>query len=167
MIRAAAADNRHTCQTDHFVPCACAQGLSQDSTQIIPLLCGVLTLEHVQNFALRVWQNSGICHTMTYLRSVMYLSSLLGGITLALASYTRLLMENASYLMLLSLPTLPPTPLALMKLIGTLCLLICTYQLTPGFIFSSYNLIVERISNFHHIPTLLQKTVNTCHSLKF
>ena len=71
--------------------------------------------------------------------------------------------ECILYQMLLSQCTLSPTPLALMKLIG-ICLAFCAYQLAPGLIFSSCNLIVELsscISNYHHIPTLLQKAVNT------
>ena len=54
-----------------------------------------------------------------------------------------------------------------MKLIGMPRL--CTYQLAPGLILSSCSLVVELsscISNYHHIPTRLQKTVKT-HSLNF
>ena len=48
-------------------------------------------------------QMSGVRRTRICLRSVMYQSSLLGGITLVSASYIKSLMENASYRMLLYL----------------------------------------------------------------
>ena len=107
-------------------------------------------------------QKSGLCHIRTCWRSAVYRSSLLGGITLVSASYIKSLMENVFYRMLHSRHTLPPTPPALMKLI--VCIAFCAYQLAPGLIFSSCNLIVELsscISSYYHIPTLLQKAVNT------
>ena len=87
------------------------------------LIKDINKLEHVQKFALRVCTKSGLCHMRTCWRSAVYRSSLLGGITLVSASYIKSLMENASYRMLLSRHTLPPTPLALMKLISMSCLL--------------------------------------------